>query len=89
VGIPDPVAGERIVAFVVPRAGRLLQPADVLAGCRGRLAAQELPDHVLVVPDLPVAESGEVRKVELRSMASRCLTRARPHEMNAEEVYRP
>jgi long-chain acyl-CoA synthetase len=89
VGIPDPVAGERIVAFVVPRAGRMLQPADVLAGCRGRLTAQELPDHVLVVPDLPVAESGEVRKVELRSMASRCLTRARPHEMNAEEVYRP
>ncbi|MGI8450469.1 MAG: class I adenylate-forming enzyme family protein [Streptosporangiaceae bacterium] len=88
VGIADPLAGERIVAFVVARAGGDLRPADVLAGCRARLAAQEMPDHLFVVPDLPVAESGEVRKVELRSAASRLLTRARPQEENAVEVHR-
>jgi acyl-CoA synthetase (AMP-forming)/AMP-acid ligase II len=88
VGIPDPVAGERIVAFVIPQAGGKVRPADVLAGCRTRLAAHELPDHVLVVPDLPVAESGEVRKVELRSIAGRLLSHAMPHEKNAAEVYR-
>jgi len=86
VGIADPVAGERIVAFVVPEEGERLRSADVFASCRGRLSPHETPDHVLVVPELPLAESGEVRKVELRAMASRRIAAAKPRHEDPKEV---
>jgi long-chain acyl-CoA synthetase len=84
VGVPDPVAGERIVAFVVAR--DRIRAADVLASCRGRLSPHEMPDHVLLVPELPRAESGEVRKVELRALASRQIARQHARRRDAKEV---
>lgn len=73
VGMADTLAGERIVAFVVPTAGRAPTVADFATQCGDRLAPHEIPDHVVTVSELPRAESGEIRKAELRAMAVRVL----------------
>jgi fatty-acyl-CoA synthase len=70
VGVPDPLTGERTVAFVVAAPGAGLHIPAVLQNCRGLLGPHEVPDHVFAVAELPTAESGEVRKVELREMAA-------------------
>ena len=73
VGMADKLAGERIVAFIVPTDGQPPTVAELAARCGDSLAAHEIPDHVLAVSELPRAESGEVRKTELRAMAARAL----------------
>jgi acyl-CoA synthetase (AMP-forming)/AMP-acid ligase II len=68
VGVPDPLAGERVWAFVVPQEGVKLTPADVLNYCRGELAPYKVPDQVRIVDSLPMTATGKVQKFALRDM---------------------
>ena len=66
VGAPDPVYGERVVAFVV-RAGAVeLDGGDVIAHCRAHLASYKKPSQVVFVDDLPTTITGKIKKHELR-----------------------
>ena len=56
VGLPDERWDERVVAVVVPRPGATIEPDDVRAFCRERLAAYKVPKQVEVVAD--AAEDG-------------------------------
>jgi HIP---CoA ligase len=69
VGVPDERLGEVGKAFVVPRPGATVDPAEVVAWCRERMANFKVPRTVEVVKGLPRNASGKVRKVELRRMA--------------------
>lgn len=69
VGAPDPRWGERVVAVVVPRHGRL-DPDELMAWTRGRLAGFKRPRQVVVVDELPLNASGKVDKVRLRAQVS-------------------
>lgn len=69
VGVPDPLAGERVWAFVVPQEGVALTPADVWNYCRGELAPYKVPDQVRIVDTLPMTSTGKVQKFLLRNMA--------------------
>lgn len=71
VGVPDRVAGETIWAFVVPASPAGLDATELRGHCAGRLDPAKLPDNFQIVAELPVAESGEIRKVELRELAER------------------
>jgi malonyl-CoA/methylmalonyl-CoA synthetase len=66
VGVPDPDLGEAVLAVVVPEAGRVLDPADVRAAARERLAAFKVPKRVELVEALPRNAMGKVTKAELR-----------------------
>jgi acyl-CoA synthetase (AMP-forming)/AMP-acid ligase II len=71
VGIPDPLRGENVAAFVVLKA-----PADeqtLLAHCRERLASYKVPRWLWVRADvaLPTKGSGKVDKAALRAEAVR------------------
>jgi fatty-acyl-CoA synthase len=68
VGVPDPLAGERVWAFVVPQEGVKLTPADVLNYCRGELTPYKVPDQVRIVDSLPMTATGKVQKFALRDM---------------------
>jgi len=70
VGAPHPEWGEEVCAFVVPRAGGMLDPDDVRTFCRDRLAHFKVPGHVRVVSFLPLSNVGKVDKVRLRSEAT-------------------
>jgi long-chain acyl-CoA synthetase len=67
VGVPDPEWGERLRAFVVPRAGAALHAASVTAFCKTRLAGFKCPREIVVVAALPRTPTGKVVKHALRA----------------------
>ena len=66
IGIPDEIMGQIGIAFVVPQLGAQLQPEDVLAYCRKRLAVYKVPSALQVVSELPLTPTGKVQKFKLR-----------------------
>ncbi|HEY1696572.1 MAG TPA: AMP-binding protein [Polyangiaceae bacterium] len=72
VGIPDDTWGERVVACVVPRAGRDAECAeDLLRGfAKERLAPYKVPRQVLLLKELPRNAIGKVVKPVLRDQVT-------------------
>ena len=70
VGLPDAEWGERVVAFVVPRAGRDAEcdEASLRAFAKTRLAPYKVPRTVVVMRELPRNAVGKVIKPELAKM---------------------
>jgi acyl-coenzyme A synthetase/AMP-(fatty) acid ligase len=68
IGVPDPVYGEAIVSFVVPRAGERPSLAELLAHCRTRLSAFKLPREIVVVDALPRNAHGKVPREALEAL---------------------
>lgn len=66
VGVPDDRMGELGVAFVVPRSGAVVDPAEVRAWAREHVANFKVPSRVEVMDALPLNASGKVLKFELR-----------------------
>ncbi|TDD70751.1 long-chain fatty acid--CoA ligase [Jiangella aurantiaca] len=73
VGVPDPILGERLLAFVVLSAGAAPGPAaedDALREhCARRLAPFKVPSRIVPVPELPRTSIGKIRKAGLRDLA--------------------
>jgi acyl-CoA synthetase (AMP-forming)/AMP-acid ligase II len=70
IGIPDERMGEVGMAFVVPRPGATLEPAELIDWCRGEMANFKAPRRVEIVSALPTNASGKVLKYELRQRAA-------------------
>jgi acyl-CoA synthetase (AMP-forming)/AMP-acid ligase II len=66
VGVPDGRLGEVGRAYIVTRAGRVLDEATVLDFCRQRLANYKVPRQVEFRDALPRNPSGKVLKRQLR-----------------------
>ncbi|MFJ3904193.1 AMP-binding protein [Streptomyces sp. NPDC090025] len=69
--IPDPVAGDRVMAAVALRPGTAFDPAafaDFLAA-QGDLGTKMPPTFVRVVPELPLTATNKVHRVALRRTA--------------------
>ena len=70
IGVPDPVYGEELMAWVRLRPGAAELTADTLrAFCRGQLAHYKIPRYVHVVDEFPMTATGKVRRVEMREQA--------------------
>ena len=65
-GVPDPVWGEQVAAFIRPAPGRTPDPEALFAYCRERLAPHKTPRHWRVVDAFPLTPSGKVKKYVLR-----------------------
>jgi O-succinylbenzoic acid--CoA ligase len=65
-GRPDPTWGEAVVAAVVPRNGAPLDPEELRAFCRERLAGFKVPKAIEDVRALPRTASGKLRRGALR-----------------------
>ena len=70
IGVPDPVYGEQVEAFVVTRLGADVTEEELLAFCRERLAKYKTPQRITFVPDLPKSQVGKTLKRVLREQAS-------------------
>jgi long-chain acyl-CoA synthetase len=70
VGMPDPIYGEEVVAFVVLATVSATEE-ELLAFCRGRLAAYKAPKQVRFVDFLPKSPIGKVLKKDLRAQLFR------------------
>ncbi|HZZ92509.1 MAG TPA: AMP-binding protein [Usitatibacter sp.] len=66
IGVPDELLGEAVKAFVVLEDGFSLRERDVIRHCLGRLESFMAPKHVEFVTELPVTDTGKIRKASLR-----------------------
>lgn len=66
VGIPDADGLDKPVAYVVPRAGAVVDPDEVVAFCKAGLASFKRPRSVVVVEELPKTATGKVQRYRLR-----------------------
>jgi len=69
IGVPDPLLGEAVKAFVTLEANATTSARDIVRHCQATLEGYMVPKHVDVVEALPVTESGKVRHAALRSAA--------------------
>jgi fatty-acyl-CoA synthase len=69
VGVPDPIMGEAVMAFVIPKDGERFQPEDVVAFARGRIANFKAPKYVEVVDRFPLTGSAKVQKFKQKAYA--------------------
>ncbi|MBI3786245.1 MAG: AMP-binding protein [Deltaproteobacteria bacterium] len=72
VGVPHPVRGENIVAFVVLQPDQAATEDTLRELCRGSLASYKVPRNILIITesDVPRTGSGKVEKAALRKLAA-------------------
>jgi fatty-acyl-CoA synthase len=66
VGIPDAKWGETVVAFIRPRQGCSMDPAQLVALCQRELAPHKTPRQWVAVTEFPLTPSGKIQKFVLR-----------------------
>lgn len=73
VGVPHPVRGENVTAFVVLHPGASAAAAELQEYCRRSLASYKVPRHVFVVgeAEIPRTGSGKIEKPALRREAEK------------------
>jgi len=69
VGVPDARMGEVGCAFVIPRLNAKVEPDELIAWCREKMANYKVPRYVEIVDAFPLNASGKVLKFELRERA--------------------
>ena len=67
IGVPDDYRGETVKAVVSLKPGHTIQPAELTAFCRERMAAYKYPRLVEIVEELPKTPTGKIMRRALRS----------------------
>ena len=67
IAVPHPRWVERPLVLVVPKPGRTIDTASVLALYEGAVAKWWTPDRIVVVEELPHTATGKLNKLALRS----------------------
>jgi amino acid adenylation domain-containing protein len=65
IGVPDPVLGQALKAYVIPAPNASLSEKALQRECRRLLEAHMVPRHIVIVADLPRTSTGKVSKKEL------------------------
>lgn len=71
VGMPDPLFGEEVAAFVVPKAGMSIDAAALQSFCSKHLAAYKCPRTIFVEQTLPMTATGKIQKNLLKDKLAR------------------
>ena len=66
VGLPDKEWGERVAAFITPKAGQKIVPEELKAFLKTRLSPFKVPKEYIVASELPKSPAGKILKRELR-----------------------
>lgn len=69
VGVPDPLYGEEVAAYVILREGCDASDAEIIEFCRAHLADYKCPKTITFAADLPRGPTGKVLKRELARLA--------------------
>ena len=68
IGVDDPIDGQAIKAYVVPREGSHLDENSIRQHCRANLESYMVPKFVEIRQSLPKTDSGKIRKRSLVEM---------------------
>lgn len=74
VGVPEPILGEEVAAFVILKEGCRLSEEAVKAYVAARLAKYKVPRYVFFTEQFPMNAAGKVLKRELSQMAAERLS---------------
>lgn len=66
IGVPDATWGEAVKAVCVAKPGTTIDPADIIAWARARIAPYKVPKSVDVIAMLPRNASGKILRKDLR-----------------------
>lgn len=66
IGVPDREWGERVTAFIVPKAGHRIVPEELKDFLKSRLSPFKVPKEYVMVGDLPKSPAGKILKREIR-----------------------
>ena len=70
VAAPDPIFGERVCVYVVPRRGESINLESITAHLSARGVTREwYPEHLVIMDELPRSSGGKVAKGDLREDA--------------------
>jgi acyl-CoA synthetase (AMP-forming)/AMP-acid ligase II len=69
--VPDPVYGEEVVAFGVPRPGAVHDGAAILQACAEKLPLPKRPKGIFFIAELPRSDRGKILRDKLREEWSR------------------
>ncbi|HET8578295.1 MAG TPA: AMP-binding protein [Methylomirabilota bacterium] len=69
VGVPDPIMGEAVMAFVIPKEGEALAAEEIVEFARGKIANFKVPKYVELVDRFPLTGSGKVQKFKQKAYA--------------------
>ncbi|HSQ25450.1 MAG TPA: long-chain fatty acid--CoA ligase [Pyrinomonadaceae bacterium] len=65
IGVPDPLYGEEVAAFIVFKDGMMATEEDLISHCRSELADYKCPKSIRIVKDIPKGPTGKLLKREL------------------------
>jgi long-chain acyl-CoA synthetase len=65
IGVPDPLYGEEVAAFVVLKEGMKVAGPELISFCRERLADYKCPKSIRIVAEIPKGPTGKLLKREL------------------------
>ncbi|HZK99672.1 MAG TPA: AMP-binding protein [Caulobacteraceae bacterium] len=66
VGLPDPVYGEELCAWIRLHPGEAADESEIRAFCDGQIARHKIPRYVRFVEDFPMTVTGKVQKFLIR-----------------------
>jgi len=67
--MPDPVHGEKVIAFVALREGLNASEQELRDLVRSRIADYKTPERILFLPVLPKGLTGKVQRRALKELA--------------------
>ena len=70
IGVPDPLYGEEVVAFIVPKNGAKVREEELINHCKDQLADYKCPKSIRIVEDIPKGPTGKLLKRELAKIFS-------------------
>jgi long-chain acyl-CoA synthetase len=82
VGVPDPVMGEEVCAYVVKKNGADVTEAAIIQHCQSKLAKYKTPRYVEFVSALPRTSIGKIQKKELRRAAAEKYARSAQEKLS-------
>ncbi|MGH9057265.1 MAG: class I adenylate-forming enzyme family protein [Acidimicrobiales bacterium] len=71
VGVPDEYRGETVKAIVSLRAGKTVEPQELIEFCKERMAAYKYPRIVEIIDELPKTVTGKILRRELREQSTK------------------
>jgi len=66
VPVPSEIGEEEVLAYVVQRTGKTVDPVELIRFCSSRLAYFAIPRYIDFVDELPLTPSGKIQKYKLR-----------------------